>query len=430
MREPQFDRLRSAVGDAVRQPDFSSVRTRAGKVRRRRAVTTAAAFLATVMSVTGLGYAVRGAPDELDPADDPVPTVTESPGDTWFLSTEVTNAGTQLFRAFQRCRDCDPELQVSPDGDSWQERQVPPAPGDVAGRLSPTLTALGPGVVLWRERRILSAAEVEALASGNPPGAQGPADRPWISRNGGLSWRQVVVDTQPVAAVPDGVTPIDCALVDFTCRVGVIDPVTARFAPLAVQPSGITVEDRWTDMVDVPFDGRLWVPGLDPATGKPAVATSSDAGRTWHTHVFTEAVRAPEGTGGPAQPRVAAGPGKVAYVLTYRSNAEYDVHHTTDGGSTWRDGDKIGISLPSTGFVAADGSHIVTSDHDGLVAGRGTGRYAPVTLPRYPLDPGGSPTDPALVQVASGKDGPFLVNSDDGPFLSDDGRNWRSVRLP
>jgi hypothetical protein len=55
------------------------------------------------------------------------------------------------------------------------------------------------------------------------------------------------------------------------------------------------------------------------------------------------------------------------------------------------------------------------------VAGRGTGRYTLMTLPGYPDDA----TDPRLTQVAE----PYEANSETGPYLSEDGRTWRRVRL-
>ncbi|WP_436528765.1 hypothetical protein [Actinoplanes sp. HUAS TT8] len=427
MREPQFDRLRSEVGDAVRQPDFSTVRSRAGKVRRRRAVTTAAAFLATVLSVTGVGYSVQTSPNEVGLADT-APAPTESPGSVWFPETSVTNAGTSLYRLVEPCRDCDMRLYVSSNaGKSWQQRPIPPATSGETGPRTASLVALAPGLLVWRERHNLTVAEVQALASGTPLST---GNRVWITRDGGSTWQPAVIDTQPVAAVPDGVRPVDCAVLDVpTCRVGAIDPVTGRFAPLATQPAGITVQEWWTGVVDVPIDGNLWVPGLDPATDKPAVATSTDGGRTWHTHVFTGAATAVLGSGGTAgmyTPRIAAGSGRTAYVLTYRTGEEYASHYTTDGGLTWRDGDTIHVYQVSPGFVTADGAHILTT-YAGLVAGRGTGRYTSVTLPGYPKEGTGHPVDPGLTQVAPGA---YLMNSDDGPYLSEDGRTWRLIRLP
>jgi hypothetical protein len=435
MPEAQFDRLRSEVGDAVRQPDFGTVRARAGKVRRRRAAGSAAAFLVTVLSAVGLGYVAQTAPEHDRFADTvPLPAPTESPGSVWFRSPSVTNAGTHLYRVFERCLDCDPELYVSTDsGKTWTSRPTPPGSGG-ADLGSASLTALSPELVVWIQRRILTVAEVEALASGDTSGVESPPHRPWISRDAGTTWQQVVIDTQPLAAVPNGVRPVDCALLDvLTCNIGAIDPATGRFAPLAGQPTGITEEERWTETANIPLDGRLWVPGLDPVTNKPAVAISSDSGRTWRTHVFTGSVAAvldPGRAAGGHLPRVAAGSGKVAYVLTYSAEGVYQSHYTADGGSTWRAGDTIRSPLASAGFVDADGSHIITAE-TGLLSARGTGRYTPVTLPGYPNETGGIAVDTVFVQVASGQAAePYLVNSDSGPHLSADGRTWRRVRLP
>ncbi|MFI1991995.1 hypothetical protein [Actinoplanes sp. NPDC020271] len=432
MLESQFGRLRSEVADAVRQPDFSTVRSRAGQVRRRRARTSAASILAVVLGVTGAGFAVQTVPTDRGLADTaPAPAPTESPGGEWFPSTQVTNAGTTLYRVFERCRDCDSELWASSDsGRSWQRRPSPPAPGDVTGPRTATLLALAPGLLVWRDQHNLTTAEVQAMVSGNPSGRNSPADRPWITRDGGMTWQQATVDTRPATAVPDGVQPVDCALFEVTtCRIGAIDPVTGRFAPLAAQPTGIIVQERWrwTDVINVPLDGRLWVPGLDPVSHKPAIATSADSGRTWHTHVFTGAATVELETDGTAGtyylPKIAASSGATAYVLTYRADGIVDAHYTADGGLTWRDEATIRDYLGSTGFVTADGSHILPVG-TGLVAGHGNGAYTPVELPGYPGD-GQTP------QVASRHAAvPYLVNSDAGPYLSDDGRTWRLIRLP
>jgi hypothetical protein len=270
------------------------------------------------------------------------------------------------------------------------------------------------------------------IRSGSASPATSPADPAtpeplWITSDAGRTWRQAAADTQPTAAVLGGTRPVDCDLLRIsTCAIGVIDSTTGRFAPSAGRPTAITVQPGWARQVNVPLDGRLWVPGLDPATNKPAVAISSDAGRTWHTHVFTDGVAAAFGEGSPDSkylPHVAAGSGDTAYVLTYRADDVVDAHYTTDGGMTWRAGDTIRDVQPSVGFVTADGSHVVGMG-TGLVAARGTGRYTPVELPGYE-----SPTQapPVVSRPAADR---YLVISEHGPYLSADGRIWERVRLP
>jgi len=444
MLEPHFERLRSEVGDAVRQPDFITVRRRAGQVRRRRIVTSGAVFLSSVLTATVLGYAVQSGTDERGMAG-PAPAASGVPDAVWPRMTSVANAGADLYGVLVPCMGCDSELYVSSDGGaSWQRRTVPPQPEDAGTPRMAALISLAPGMVAWRDGRSVSIDE--ALNSASPSSAASPStssaspttfdqhvgfrmvDRLWITSDGGRAWRRAVVDTQPVAAVPDGTRPVGCELLQVpACAVAVIDPATGRFAPLASQPSGIIVLRGWTSQVNVPLDGRLWVPGLDEATKKPAVATSSDAGRTWRTHVFTDGVPAVFHQGVPGTmylPRVAAGSGATAYVLTYRADDVVDAHYTTDGGMTWRAGDTIRVALSSDEFVTADGSHIVDGD-TGFVAARGTGRYTPVTLSGYPEDP--TQTTQVTSRQAAER---YLVTSETGPYLSKDGRTWRRVRLP
>jgi len=432
MVEPHFDRLRSEVGDAVRQPDFTTVRRRARQVRRRRAVTSGAAFLATVLTVTGLGYAVQNGPDHRRTAV-PAPAASGDPADVWPRLISVTAAGTDLYGVLKSCWECDPELYASADGGaSWQSRTVPPAPPDNGNpRTGGVLISLGPETVAWRERRTVSVDEALRAARPSSDGSTVTSQETpvsagwlWITTDGGRTWRQAAAGTTSVPAVPAGTRPLDCDLLRIaTCTVGVIDPVTGRFAPLAGQPAGITLQPGWTSEVNVPFDGRLWVPGWDPATNKPAVATSADAGRTWKTHVFAGAVVA----GSDHQmylPKVAAGAGATAYALTYRTDGTADTYYTTDGGTTWRRGDTIRAAASSAGYVAADGAHIVGTG-TGFLAARGTGRYTPVTLTGFPADP--AQTTQVTGPKAAAR---YVVGSESGPYLSEDGRTWRRVCLP
>ncbi|WP_430782250.1 hypothetical protein [Actinoplanes sp. G11-F43] len=396
MRELDFDGLRSGVGDAVRQPDFGTVRQRAGRVRRRRVVSSAAAFLVTVLTATGIGYAVQGAPHDRG-LPGTLPAASQEPP-AWPRTIAVTGTGTEMYGVLQPCRDCGTELHVSSDGGrSWQRRATPPAEAGAGIPRTAIVVALAPGLVAWRELRTVTIAEAEAGAPGDPP---------WITRDGGRTWSRPVIDTRPADRIPDGGRPVDCAMMRLlTCTVGAIDPVTGRFEPLAAQPTGITAGAWWSHGVNAPPGGHLWVPGLDPGTGMPAVAASTDAGRTWRTTVFTAA---PQST-----PWVAAGPGGTAYALIAGADDRVEAHHTADGGRTWRAGDTLTGAPGLPGFVTADGAHVT-----GLLAARGTGRYAPVRLP-------GLPGDPAPVQAGD----PYLMNAATGPYLSGDGRTWHPVHL-
>ena len=428
MPEPHFTGLRAYVDNAARQPDFDAVRQRAGRVRRRRAVVSSAAAAVAALLVTGLGYAATAGPQVALPK----PSASATPDSGWPRVTGVQATGAaDLYVLYERCRDCGSELYASDDaGATWQRRSVPPTAG---GTLISTFASLGRGVLVWRDGQLVN---LQDLPGSSPTGSavaepSGTLGREWTTVDGGRSWRQAVVDTKPVAAVPAGTRPVDCHVVGQTspCRIYAVDPVTGRFAPLATQPSGITVSRNWAGQTDVPLGGRLWVAGLDPATRKPAVASSSDGGRTWHTFVFSGGVPAkPSKLGiiaGMYLPTVAAGPGGTAYALLYHDDHGREAYRTTDGGVTWRPvpGGPV-ADTPDSGFVTSAGAHVVKSG-DGFRISRGGGRYQPVTLAGYPADL--LPLPQLTSQQAPGR---YVVFADARLYLSDDGQTWRRVTVP
>ncbi|MFC6018187.1 hypothetical protein ACFP2T_18500 [Plantactinospora solaniradicis] len=444
MRKPHFDGLRAYADDAIRQPDFAVIRQRATRVRRhrRRAAASSVAALVTALFATSLGYATAGGPQ----VPLPTPSISVDPDTGWPRVTSVVATGaTDLYALVQRCRACPLELYASDDvGATWQRRSVPPAPDDDSGEpRAATIASVGRGALAWRDIRAVNLHDLEYWRS---PQASptGPADStrsasvtepPWTTIDGGRTWHRAKVDPKPVAAVPPGTRPVDCHLVGqpTPCRIYAMDLVSGRIAALARQPSGITFDQTWAGDTSVPLGAHLWVPGRDPATDRPAVASSSDGGRTWHTHVFTDGVPAVADHGtvaGKYLPEVAAGAGGTAYALIYRDGHGRDSYRTTDGGATWRPvpgGALAGVS--TSGFVTADGAHIVTSGHN-LSSGqefrgsRNGGRYQPVTLPGYPADL-------MLSQLTSHQAaGRYLVLSESHLYLSDDGWTWRRVDLP
>jgi hypothetical protein len=430
MREPDFAGLRDDAENAVRQPDFTVVRRRADRVRRRRFAASGAAGLAVAMVASGLGYAAVGGSGGTPPAATPTPSIRYDPDDSWpRVSSAVAGSPDEVYAIVQRCRDCQVELLASVDGGkSWKRRAEPPRPtSTVWSGLPVGLTAVGPGILHWRYSRVVS------LVTDNPSGAAGfPTEEvsgppTYVSVDGGRTWRAAELDPRPVAALTPGTRPIGCGLFDDAgpCQLNAVDPRTGRIAPLARQPGGITIERDRLGQIEDPAGGRVWVAGLDPVTRKPAVAVSSDLGRTWSTHVFDGGVPAVEEQGFVAAmylPMVAAGPGGTAYALLYRGDREYHAYRTVDGGSTWeRVPGRLG-PVPYPGYVAGDGAHVIvlpTATGVRFLASHDGAAYRPVTVTGYPQ----SAAAPSLV-VAQAAPGLYL-EWNESVHLSRDGWTWQ-----
>jgi hypothetical protein len=426
MYESNFAGLREYARTVVRQPDFAAVQRRARRVRRRHAVASGAVTLIFALLVSGVAYAAGLGGNGGGPVAGATPSAGADTEGGWPRVTNAVATGSgSVYAVYQRCRECDPQLYASVDvGATWQPRSLPPAEGapNAAGRMG-ELVSLGAATLAWRD---------VAIATFEPGKGFVPwsASRPklWITVDGARTWRTAVVDSDPVAAVPAGTRPVGCVLLgrDSPCRVYAVDPDTGRLAPLAHQPTGISVDVQWAATVDVPIGGRLWVPGVEPATRKPVVAASPDGGRTWRTHVFTDGVPADRPDGPDAvvvQPAVAAGTEGVAYALITVGVDRLRPYHTTDGGATWQPvpGD---VWSEDAGFVTADGAHIIKG-YGRFQASRDGRPYEPVTLPGYPsnlLDTYAITSRPAADRYLS-----FAVSH---LYLSDDGWAWRRVDIP
>jgi hypothetical protein len=434
MPDEHFARLREYADDTARQPDFDTIRRRAVRVRRRRRHTASSVLAGvTALVVAALGLSV--APSDGDQTAYPAPSTTPSAGlnAAWPRFTAIVATGAdQLFAVYERCRTCESRLHVSADaGRTWERRAVPPPPaGGTATNRIILLIGVAPDVLVWAESTALSLDELFPSQGSSSPPARPPAiERNWITLDGGRTWRRPTLAGQPVDAVPAGTRPVDCSSVreEQPCRLYAVDPATGRFAPLANQPPGLDDPGRSRGRTNVPVGGHLWVPGFDPATRHPAVASSVDGGRTWTTFVFSGWMAAVESQGagtGMYLPTVAAGTGTTAIALLHSDGGRVVPYRTTDGGKTWQPVPGGALTeVPDAGFVAADGAHVVRNGR-AFRASRDGGRYEPVTLAGYSdellVDQG-----PTLEAV-----GRYVATTGEVVCVSDDGRTWRRVEAP
>ncbi|HEX6075986.1 MAG TPA: sialidase family protein [Micromonosporaceae bacterium] len=274
---PEFEPIQLVGVDAESSPDVIE----SGPDRRWEFP----GYLATVAVLAALTVIAVGAPEPRPPTSRPAtspgplptiprgqpspvsihfpPVVLDLPGEVRFLDMGPT--GYTAVTAFDctAAGPCVGSLAVSDDLWRWERRSLP----DGAFKLrTPMPMVLGHGALL-----------IESNARDTM--------RRWHSGDGGRSWRSVPTRRSP--PVPDasaGRVVVDRAgsLSRRHCGPGVVSVIrsdTGRLAPLRQQPALQACEAT-------PFPdpaGRLWVAVLDPVSGGPAVAMSSDAGRSWST---------------------------------------------------------------------------------------------------------------------------------------------------
>ncbi|GIJ54528.1 WD40/YVTN/BNR-like repeat-containing protein [Virgisporangium aurantiacum] len=332
--------------------------------QRRVEVWTAVAVVALLVA-TIVGMQVRKPPAGHEVAVPPTPTPTPSPlgglpngtRDGGVVFAAATDAD-HLYAVITRCpgTDCTTQLLGSDDaGATWTLRSTDL--GDPSNDYYVTAPAAG---VLYRTVERTDVVE------------SGPVTKvriPKISTDGGRSWTDVQATTTPVTSVPANGW-LECRNIpsQHPCPgLVVVDPATARSAPLATPP-GFTV----SSVVNVPAAAGFWVEGYDEEKKAPAVAVSTDRGRSWTVHAFA------------AEPResgvtAASVDGVTGYAVvseyhagkTTRANptpgpasSTHHVYRTGDAGQTWQRVDS-GTALfgnqvdLQASFVARDGTHFV-----------------------------------------------------------------------
>jgi len=239
------------------------------------------------------------------------------------------------------------------------------------------------------------------------------------STDGGRTWT-ATRSVEPVEAVPAEGTAI-CWPASTSCMVQVVDPVTHQIAPLTQQPSLNLHRD---EPLITESAGRLWVGGTDPATGRPGVAVSADAGRTWSTHVFAD--MPPCSPPNCQPPALAVGDGTSMYAVATGERDQFvyrfSAHAGKEGWQRVTGSDDIPNKDGLRGsFVTADGAHVLYQLENGpgggdvlrLWAARGGGTYRPVRLDGLPATAGPIRRTPDGWFYALGVDG-VLYGSTDG----------------
>ncbi|MEU5938993.1 hypothetical protein ABZ807_07340 [Micromonospora sp. NPDC047548] len=263
----------------------------------------------------------------------------------------------------------------------------------------------------------------DALIAAVPSSRPGTDGTLLASLDGGHTWA-AAQSAGTAGAVPVGGTAICWSPRAGTpCTLHAVDPATRRVTPLAAQPP-LTM--RTDELRIEESTGRLRVAGTDPATGRPAVSTSTDAGRSWSTHVFADAPACPKE--GCEAPLLAVTGTATTYAVATAGGVRA-AYRAEDPGGRWQRLTDAGLpdGQATTGaFVTADGTHVLFQ----LVNGRGAdahrywaardgGAYQVVELDGLPTTAG---------PVRRTPDGWFYAPNTDGTLYgSTDGWRWSPV---
>jgi hypothetical protein len=328
---------RTELLDAIHQPSLDQITDRGRVLRRRRRTVRSGIALAAVAAVTvAVLRPWAGNPEAtIQPAATPAATPTGAPvyadagaGVTINGLTESVAEVPDVPGAITDVEFADPDhgylvtdrrtfASTQDGGLTWQRRSLPPDPGDE--------------LVLF-------------------PGGQLALGNGYLSSDGGRTWRPApdLVTAAPDTAAPDTAAPDtaapDTAGRDELLRLGSPDTVevwSPRYGRRGVlaQPPPLTV--TWVAARPTP-DGAWWVGGTaHDGSGRPALASSRDGGRTWQPVTLD----AP-----PGQAQVSL-LGRHAYAIVLGADRKIRaILHSVDGGQTFtptRTGDDAGAE-PAT----------------------------------------------------------------------------------
>jgi hypothetical protein len=326
-----------------------------------------------------------------------------------------------LYVFVQPCADCEPELRATRDGGrSWITR----------GTLADLNLARPPHAI--QVSRAGSVGVSGPRTIGGDPG-QGMS----VSVDRGRTFAGVTPTDTPVeVAPPDALVSCGWQPPANRCVVQVVDLDAGTVAQLANQP------DLVAESATRAPDGTLRAVGVDGATNRPAVASSTDGGQTWLTHAFTGA---PELSSGyrPLAASVYAIDGTVVVSLAYApSNNLARISSVAfrlgDGG--WQALDLDGLSLTamatSAAYLAADGTHVVQKVVPPAGSTTGSGgalvqfwTCAPGETTYHRVDPPAGLNGDVLTDVVRLPGGGYLARSVHNAWVSGDGRSWQQVAI-
>ncbi|MEH1125062.1 hypothetical protein [Micromonospora sp. CPCC 206061] len=242
---------------------------------------------------------------------------------------------------------------------------------------------------------------------------------PSVSTNGGHTWT-LAQRRSPAAAVPPGAALFCWTESDSSwCRPYVVDPAGGWFAALT-KPPALAQQAQWVRAGD-----RLWAAGTN-TNGQPAVAVSTDAGRTWSTRTL-------------ACPRqecsavvTTTADGNTAYAVVTAPYIRIVYRGGVTGGwtrmSTQKTADKGGVGGERS-FVTADGTHVLyDSVPVGVLDGRSFWANSGPDTPYQRVAMEGLPA--TVYPILRTPDGWFFTHSygrERALYGSADGRHWSVI---
>ncbi|MET7420150.1 hypothetical protein [Dactylosporangium sp. NPDC005555] len=432
----RFDETAAAAAPPSRLT-ADAVYAAAFRRRRRRATAWTACGAGVVAFAVAVAAGLLPAGSVTRPAHDPAPART---ADGWpagahdgMLLGMAAADGEHLYATVNACtgdgtqeRRCTVDLVGSDDGGrTWTVRWQ---------GFTGELTAPTPGVLLRTVER----------ENTDPMGPK-LLHIPWVSRDGGRVWTEVVTLAGQAPRVPAGgwLTCAPPRTLDDPCALLAVDPVAARATPLAAVPD-IEVNGP----AAVPSSAGLWVTGWERGGAHlPAVAVSHDGGVTWQTHVFGKGEAGYPVTDMLAYPAPASVDGVTGYMIITVADPAVTtsagptsrpgpglkalVYRTGDGGRSWQ---RVPAqSLPNVAYnagdayVAAGGVHVVLTDENpplqwvaGVDGGQSYRRTAQPGL-------GGSLNFTGGGQILTVGPGAYFAYDSDALYRSSDGLQWTRV---